>query len=119
MRTLLNFISRIFSNSLAQTFILLHLIILVSIYFFKPAQKGFAYHYFEEPFYYQLLMTIDSPSVLLAGLIFYPLYSQYTDSWWVIGFYYFVLLFLTSIQWALIGYIIWKIWKFITKDKMK
>lgn len=98
-------------TGLAQVLVVAHLLAVGLVYLFMPRQQGLSYHFSEEPLYYQILFNLDSPSLLITGLIFYPFYSQGIHATWVIGLYLVVLLVITSTQWALTGYVLSKIWK--------
>ena len=119
MNNLLDTVSKIAANRLTQVFVAAHLLALALIYSFMPRQQGFSYHFTEEPSYYQLLFILDLPSILITGIIFYPIYSQGINAEWIIGLYIVVLLIITSTQWALIGYTIWKILKSWTDYRMR
>lgn len=107
----ITFAKNVVNNRLSWLFVTVHWFAVGIMYFFKPAQQGFSYHFSEEPWYYHVLFTLDFPAILATGLIFYPLYSQGNETPFLVGVYYLVLLLLTSLQWALIGFLVHKIYK--------
>src|SRR5690554_4067935 len=115
MRFLLISIKNVFHNRVALLFSLIHWVIVVVIIAIKPPQQGLSYNFYEEPFYFQLLYISDLPAILTTALIFYPFYSQWPFSSWVFGSYCVFLIIMISIQWALIGLGVWKLWKYVTE----
>jgi hypothetical protein len=117
MKSLLAFAMCMFYNRLSWFLVITHLGILAAVFVFKQPLYGFSYHFYEEPFYYKLLIFVDLPSLVITGLIVYPFYQQDDSSKLVIAAYYILLVVVTSIQWGLIGFVIRKSWD-LAKQRM-
>ena len=70
MRPLLIVVRGMVHTTFSWVLVALHGLAVLLVYLYKPAQQGFGYHFYEEPSYYQALLLLDSPSILVAGVIF-------------------------------------------------
>ena len=107
MKETKSILNRLFSNRVSLLLVVLNLVATIWIYFYKPRVPGFRYDYFEEPYYYWVFKTLNLIPDLVTGLLFYPVFQIWSspEIMRILGpVFHFVVLLLSSLQWALIGY---------------
>lgn len=113
MKNIQDFSFGVLKNPYSQVLVVLHLVIVGLLYAFMPRQEGFGYHFSIEPLYYQFIFYLNLPAILLVGLIFWPFFSMGYDTWVVLQVYAISLIVASSIQWAMVGYMVsWALARF-------
>jgi hypothetical protein len=120
MKNVVVFFKRVFTNPLSLILVATNLAADIWIYFFKPSVPGFRYDYYEEPTYFKIFQTINIIPETITGWIFYPidhLFSLEQHIRWQSAIFYLIFALLSSVQWALIGYLLVYAWRsFRTKQ---
>lgn len=115
------FIKEIFTNRVSLVLVAIHFGLLLYVYWERRERSTRPFHFHYESDLFKTLYELDIVALELSGLVTYPLYSQgsyFADFWWIGIVGVLVQLLFTSLQWAIIGYFVWKIWKlFILREK--
>ena len=119
MQKVNDFFKELISNRVSQLLVIAHFVYVTAVYLFLPRQFGFAYHASEEPAYYQILMLVDYPSILLVGVLYSQAFSRglLQEPFWLSA-YYLSLILATTLQWLLIGYVVVRAWRSTWPDKV-
>jgi hypothetical protein len=107
-------LTEVFTNLISKVLVIFHFILLLYVYWERQDRLELPFHYHYESSLFKTLYEIDFPSLWLTGIITYPLYydgSPFENDWGIGVVKVTVLIVCTSLQWALVGYVLWKAWK--------
>ncbi len=100
------------TNRVSQILVIFHLLVLSYVYWERRERLGRPFHYMYESPLFKFIYWVDSPAITITGYITYPLNfvgDASNDFWWLGTVRVGVLIIVTSMQWALVGYVLWKI----------
>ena len=113
VKSLMAFIKRLVTSKVAHLFVVAHLISIVFLYSWAQGKEITSHNFYYQPILLKVFTVINFPPIFLTGVIFAPFAKTFPEqsSAWVEGSYFFVLIFLSFLQWLLVGYIISKVKK--------
>ncbi len=106
------FIKKFFNSKVARNLILTNIVLWAVALYIRRKGGAHDFHFIYEPILVQILLVLNLPALLFAGVLLIPLVyfglgvtPNETNSWYE----YFLALLCASLQWGLIGCLIEKI----------
>jgi len=105
-------VRRVVTNRVSLVLILTHLFLLLYVYWERQDRSDVPFHFHYESPLFKILFQLDLPALWISALVNYALDSiiPNSDAYIWIGIIKVALLIVcTSLQWGIIGFVIWKV----------
>lgn len=109
-----------FVNWFSVVLIVANFCMVVWNHFFKPRVPGFVYDYYEEPTYFRIYSSLTKIPDVIAGWLFYPIdhfFQLDQHLRWQSGIFYLIFILFSSIQWAIVGWLLSKLWNYFIQSR--
>lgn len=115
MRLVAHFIKQMIASRIVVLFVVIHL--LIYIYRLSKISKSPVHHPTNDPIFFQILVLLDLPALIVAS--FFQTSLSYDKYWWASLYNKFIVFSFLSIQWALIGFAVERIFKRLIASRLK
>jgi hypothetical protein len=113
-------IKSIMNDRFVQIILLVSVVVLILFYSWSSVNTITPHNFYYLPLLVKLFVFLNLPSIILTGLIFFPIYLTDGDinrSVWLLILYYGTLVSIYFIQWILIGVLLSKVWNVFKQSK--